>query len=360
MAAPHRWRRRLAALALLSGVLAVLFVGTGCAGVLRAGRLVRDALRPAAELEEYVEEESREVAGVPVSLHRPRGVAGPLPAVVLCHGLSSNHRGLHFPGRSLAGWLAAHGYDVYLPDLRGSGDSDRPEAWDLDDHVYRDIPAILGAVRRASGRDRVHWVGHSMGGVVLFCHGVAHPDAPIASGITIAASLDYTEGESGYRNLLPIRHLLEKHPPRAIGWLSGDDPYAFDNRNIRLLPGNARSELGCPSFGPIFALGAAVEYLEQVGVEAIAERVLTLNMYLTTRLARESFEVLSPGGPHRSGQTLVRVPQPQAAHQFLRERGVQVTLKPEGLRVSTHFYNDEAEIDACVAALVEHREQNLA
>ncbi len=156
------------------------------------------------------------------------------------------------------------------------------------------------------------------------------------------------------------RHLLEKHPPRAIGWLSGDDPYAFDNRNIRLLPGNARSELGCPSFGPIFALGAAVEYLEQVGVEAIAERVLTLNMYLTTRLARESFEVLSPGGPHRSGQTLVRVPQPQAAHQFLRERGVQVTLKPEGLRVSTHFYNDEAEIDACVAALVEHREQNLA
>src|SRR5262245_41741835 len=134
------------------------------------------------------------------------------------------------------------------------------------------------------------------------------------------------------------RQLLEKHPPRTIGWLSGDDPYAFDNRNVRLLPGNARSELGCPPFGPIFALGAAVEYIERVGIEAIAERVLTLNMYLTTRLARESFEVLSPGGLHRSGQTLVRVPQPAAAHQFLRERGVQVTLKPEGVRISTHFY----------------------
>jgi selenocysteine lyase/cysteine desulfurase len=155
------------------------------------------------------------------------------------------------------------------------------------------------------------------------------------------------------------RHLLEARPPRAVGWLSGEDPYAFDNQKLRVLPGNARSELGCPPFGPIFALGAAVEYLEGLGIEAIAERVLTLNMYLTTRLTRESFEVISPGGEHRSSQTLVRLPQPELAHRHLAERGVQVTLKPEGVRVSTHFYNDESEIDACVAALVEHRELNL-
>ncbi len=43
------------------------------------------------------------------------------------------------------------------------------------------------------------------------------------------------------------RALLDKHPPRAIGWLSGDDPFAFDNRHLRLLPSNARTEMGCPS-----------------------------------------------------------------------------------------------------------------
>jgi selenocysteine lyase/cysteine desulfurase len=151
------------------------------------------------------------------------------------------------------------------------------------------------------------------------------------------------------------RELVASRPPRAVGWLSGDDPYAFDNRGLRLLSSNARTELGCPPFGAIFALGAAVDYLSGIGVAAIAERVLTLNMYLTTCLSRASFEVLSPGGEHRSGQTLVRVQEPARAAAFLRERGVLVTEKREGLRVSTHFYNDEREIERCVEALAAFR-----
>jgi selenocysteine lyase/cysteine desulfurase len=155
------------------------------------------------------------------------------------------------------------------------------------------------------------------------------------------------------------RALVAARPPRAVGWMSGEDPFAFDNRHLRVLASNARTELGCPPFGPIFALGAAVEYLAGIGVSQIAERVLTLNMYLTTRLQRESFEVLSPGGAHRSGETLVRVPQPERAHAELVERGIFVTRKPEGVRISTHFYNDERELDRCVEALVAHRDRLL-
>jgi selenocysteine lyase/cysteine desulfurase len=156
------------------------------------------------------------------------------------------------------------------------------------------------------------------------------------------------------------KEILAERPPRAIGWLSGDDPFAFDNRQSRLLASNARTEVGCPSFGPIHALGAAVDYVSGIGIEAIAERVLALNMYLTSRLDREDIEVLSPGGEHRSGETLVRVPEAPRARAFLLERNIHVTEKPEGLRVSTHFYNDEAEIDTCVDALVAYREQTLS
>lgn len=156
--------------------------------------------------------------GIRLAIHRVPPPRGEGPAVILCHGLSTNHLGLHLPGRSLAAWLAAHGYDVYLPDLRGSGLSDVPkEGWDLDDHVFRDVPAILEAVRRKSGRDRVQWVGHSMGGLILFCYGIAHPDAPIRSGVTIASALDYRAGDSGYRSLLALRPLLEKLPGIPYG-----------------------------------------------------------------------------------------------------------------------------------------------
>ena len=151
------------------------------------------------------------------------------------------------------------------------------------------------------------------------------------------------------------REILEKKPPRAIGWISGERPYVFDNRHIEIKKTFARSEMGCPAFAQIFALGAAVDYLTGLGKAAIAERVLALNMYLTSRLQRRDFEVLSPGGDHRSGATLVAVSDPGQAARFLAERNISVTEKPEGLRIATHFYNDERDIDTCVEALIAYR-----
>jgi selenocysteine lyase/cysteine desulfurase len=146
------------------------------------------------------------------------------------------------------------------------------------------------------------------------------------------------------------RALLQR-PPREMGWLSVEDPYAFDNRRYTLLPAARRSELGCPPFGPIFGLGAAVEYLAGIGPDAIAARVLALNTSLTSGLEQAGLRVLSPAGSHRSGQTLVAVADPPRAAAFLQSRGVLVTEKPQGLRISTHFYNTEEDVDRCVDAL---------
>jgi selenocysteine lyase/cysteine desulfurase len=52
----------------------------------------------------------------------------------------------------------------------------------------------------------------------------------------------------------------------------------------------------------------------------------------------------------------VHLEQPAQAVAFLRERGVYVTEKPEGARISTHFYNNEHEVDTCVDALVAYRD----
>lgn len=154
--------------------------------------------------------------------------------------------------------------------------------------------------------------------------------------------------------LYVARALLEKFPPRAIGWLSVHDPFSFENRHVRLLPSNRRVEMGCQPFGPIFALGAAVDYLSAIGVDKISERVLYLNELLTFRLERKGFALLSPGGDYRSGQSLVQVADPNGCVAFLRDKGILVTPKPEGIRISTHFYNSEEDVEAVVRALVEY------
>lgn len=150
------------------------------------------------------------------------------------------------------------------------------------------------------------------------------------------------------------RALIEKRPPRAIGWLSVQDPFGFENRQARVLPSNRRVEMGCPDFGPIFALGAAIDYLSAIGGDKIAERVLYLNELLTFRLERKGFIVLSPGGQYRSGQTLVEMEDPERCSAFLREKGILITPKPEGIRISTHFYNSEEDVETAVQALVEY------
>jgi len=153
------------------------------------------------------------------------------------------------------------------------------------------------------------------------------------------------------------RSLLEARPPASIGWLSVEKPYGFENRSFELLGSARRVEMGCPPFAGIFTLGAAVQYLMGLGIDMVAKRILALNTHLTESLERDGFTVLSPGGEFRSGQTLCALDDPERAVAFLREIGIMVTPKPEGVRISTHIYNTEEDIEACVRGLNAYRQQ---
>jgi selenocysteine lyase/cysteine desulfurase len=81
------------------------------------------------------------------------------------------------------------------------------------------------------------------------------------------------------------RELQAASHPRAIGWLSVQDPYAMRNNEIHLRHTlSSRSELGCPHFAGIFALGASVELMQSLATANIEARVLELNSRLTERL----------------------------------------------------------------------------
>lgn len=150
--------------------------------------------------------------GVTLALRRLRPPTAPTaPPVMMLHGLAANHRGFHFPQRSLAGWLVERGHEVWLPELRGHGDS-RLERfdWRFDDYLAHDLPALIEAVRAHSQADQIHWVGHSMGGILLMCYGILHPNAPIARGVTIGSALDYKVGATGFKALLRLRPVLER------------------------------------------------------------------------------------------------------------------------------------------------------
>ena len=165
---------------------------------------------------------------------------------------------------------------------------------------------------------------------------------------------------SGYGSgfLYLSRELLARSRPRAIGWLSVEDPYAMRNNEIHLRQDTAaRVELGCPHFAGMFALGASVRLMSEVGIRNIEQRALSLNRYLTEGLNKSGWRVLSPlrDEGFRSAETLVEVENPASVVAELAHGGVIVTEKPQGIRIATDFFNNETDVDRLMTALDQTR-----
>ena len=154
------------------------------------------------------------------------------------------------------------------------------------------------------------------------------------------------------------RELLARRGPRIMGWLSVESPFEMRNDRFRMREdAAARCELGCPHFAGIFALGEALRIVTEIGISNIQERALSLNRLLTARLAQTGWKVLSPlqNESARSAETLVEVEKPNEVVRHLFRRRVIVTEKPQGIRIATHFFNNEADIEQLIAALIETR-----
>jgi selenocysteine lyase/cysteine desulfurase len=154
------------------------------------------------------------------------------------------------------------------------------------------------------------------------------------------------------------RELLARSRPHAIGWLSVQDPYGDSNDEVHLRHDvSARSELGCPHFSGIFALGASIQMMQSIDIKNIETRALALNRLLTDRLKETGWKLLSPLREEsmRSAETLVQAENPDEVVAALAERKILVTRKPQGIRVSTDFFNNEDDIANLIEALKEIR-----
>jgi len=164
---------------------------------------------------------------VSLALHHYRGGRRRRFPVLCCHGLASNRLAFDVDVEaSLARHLAARGYDVYLLELRGHGASQRPPrwGWDFDHYIERDVPAAIAAILRHAGAERVHWIGHSMGGLLAYAHLARGGSRDFQSAITVGSSLNYSEGGSGFGRLMPFRRLiniLPRIPVRTVARASG-------------------------------------------------------------------------------------------------------------------------------------------
>ncbi len=134
--------------------------------------------------------------GWQVALYRYRPQAGeakPFP-VVMGHGLAGSRYLFDcHDDYSLARYLARHGYDAWLVDLRGRNESwpaggpDPELQWSFDDFVAYDVPAAVATVCEVSAAREAFWLGTEMSGLALYAVTIARTTDQLRGGITLGA-----------------------------------------------------------------------------------------------------------------------------------------------------------------------------
>ncbi len=150
------------------------------------------------------------------------------------------------------------------------------------------------------------------------------------------------------------RELLEQLHPVGIGWNSVIDSRNFSRVELCLKPNAGRWESGSLNVGGILALGASLELLLAVGIDAVAERVLFLTDHLCEGAARAGLEVYSSRrSGEKSGIVSLIVPagDVRALVRRCRDAGIVVNQRAGRLRVSPHAYNTVEELDRLVELL---------
>lgn len=228
---------------------------------------------------------------------------------------------------------------------------------------------LARAVDRRTRLVSVAWVSHQNGfrhdlapladlahahGAYLYVDGVQavgmFPIDVVRAGVDFmtAGTYKWLLGSFGVAPFYVRRSLLDRIPLDRVGALHvsrelGDHRYEIHATAKRF-------DYATPAFGPIYQLGAALTFLEQVGVAAIERHTVALADRLHRGLRDLGAPLLTPAGNRSSIVSWTVDPARDAAARFAAA-GVDVTVRDGGrmVRVSPALYNTAEDIDRFLA-----------
>ena len=148
---------------------------------------------------------------------------------------------------------------------------------------------------------------------------------------------------------------IREAEPVFVGWASVkreifETADLWDNTRLALSETARRFEVGTPSEISYVGVMAALELILGYGIEKIESRIIGLTRYLIDRLKEEGFTLQTSEDPHDlSGIVNFKVSEPDRMVENLRGKGVIVSARMNGIRISPHFYNTREDIEKFLA-----------
>ena len=169
---------------------------------------------------------------------------------------------------------------------------------------------------------------------------------------TVSACYKWLLGCAGIAILAWNRARVPEVLPAIVGWrtVAGlDRPDATDltpkDDAERLEPGN-------PPWPSVFYLEDGLRYLTDVGIDRIEPYVMGLSDRMNAGLRRLGLPVSTPADRgSRAGNNCFWWENPEDLARRLAERHILVSGYSGRIRISTHLYDDESDVDTCLNAL---------
>jgi poly(3-hydroxyalkanoate) synthetase len=177
--------------------------------------------------------------GWEIAMHRHRpATPNDKPPVIVCHGFSSNRTSWDLDREHSVGvYLSERGYDVWIISLRGAGDSSKPGlfnkytySWNFDDYLFKDVPAVIEYVKKETGAPKVSWLGHSMGGMLMYAYLSAGNPENINTVVAVGSPLTFD---------------------KLVLWAEEAKANAHRARMVKMIPSGPLTEVVAPIYFPM-------------------------------------------------------------------------------------------------------------
>jgi cysteine desulfurase/selenocysteine lyase len=170
----------------------------------------------------------------------------------------------------------------------------------------------------------------------------------------MAACYKWLLSPQGAAYLYVKDELIEEFEPPYVGWASVK-PEVFkttdfwDIWNLKLSKTASRFEVGSPSTISFVGAAEAMKLLLNYGMENIKRIIIKLTDRLIDAVKDLGLELQTPEQRQsRSGIVNFKIGKPQKVTDRLNKKGIVVSARANGIRVSPHFYNTEEEIDKLI------------
>ncbi|CAB4879365.1 MAG: aminotransferase class V-fold PLP-dependent enzyme [Actinobacteria bacterium] len=180
--------------------------------------------------------------------------------------------------------------------------------------------------------------------------------AELGADFLVGGCLKYMLGMPGVGFALVNSRSTSQLIPTATGWFAARDIFAMDIFGYDPAVDARRFEAGTPVVPSLYAVAAGLELLLDVGVANAWAATSVLHDELRAGITSLGGMVVTPAAAGEHGPMIgVAATDDGGLVRAMADDNVVVSHRDGNVRISPHFYNNSADVEAVLASMRRHR-----